>query len=91
MAARLTKRQTDNCREAIQSTRLINKLQCFVFDEEWERVGVPVFDSVKAGIALGLLKKTVPDQKVTELDLGGAQLTVNLVHQSGNKPTDDHS
>jgi hypothetical protein len=90
MAARLTARQSETTRAAIQSTRMINKLQCKFFREDWEGHGVPELDAQDVAIGMGLLKKTIPDQKVMEMGLDEDTLT-SLAIYKGNapRPADD--
>jgi hypothetical protein len=73
MAAPITKRQAETSRKAIQTTKLIKKLQDHVLNNSEMK------DSqIRAG--LGLLKKSLPDLSNLELaGDGGGPLVVEVV------------
>jgi hypothetical protein len=78
VAAPLTKRQRTGHIDSIQTSKLINKLEHHALE------GTEMSQS-QVHAAMGLLKKTLPDLKATELDVGQGELTVNLNYAS-NKP-----
>ena len=67
--ARLNQRQTDSCRDKIRTSHIIKKLTEHV-DSKLEMAPTQVT------AALGLLKKTLPDLKVTE-HKGSIKLTAS--------------
>ena len=61
MATRLTKRQTDSCRDKIQASMLINRLQDHIAGK------IDLSSSQVRGIEI-LLNKSLPSLQATELD-----------------------
>ena len=61
MAARLNKRQIEKTASAIQTTKLVKKLQNHVLSD------VPLMDVSQIQAARILLNKTMPDQKAMEI------------------------
>ncbi|MCP4090955.1 MAG: hypothetical protein GY746_14365 [Gammaproteobacteria bacterium] len=70
MAAKLTARQADTSRSAIQSTKIINKLNRFVLEDD----GGHSISANQINAARILLAKTVPDQKATDVTSGGNEI-----------------
>jgi hypothetical protein len=69
MAARTTRIQHDeNTRKKIQSSQLINRLTNHVLNDL-------DMSSTQVNAALGLLKKTLPDLKQSDVTIGAIELT----------------
>lgn len=83
MAARLNPKQDERTRSAIQTTQLIKRLQCFVFDQPDDAGNVVEFDSVKMRAVEILLKKSLPDLSNVEItgnDGGPLQVVIQSKH-----------
>lgn len=62
MAARLNPKQDARSRDAIKTTQLVKRLQCFALSETDDAGNVVELDSNRIRAIEILLKKTLPDQ-----------------------------
>ena len=72
MAARLTARQSETTCSAIKTTKLVQKLQRHVLEDE-------DMNASQVNAARILLNKTLPDQKVIDANIEG-DLTVQVMN-----------
>ena len=63
---KLTKSQQDNVREAIRTTQLVKRLQCFALEEKDDAGNDVEIDGNRLRAIETLLRKTVPDLKAIE-------------------------
>lgn len=84
MAAPLNKRQTQHQIDGIQTSKLIKRVQAHA-------LGELDMANTELKAAEMLLSRTLPVLQRQEIQADVTGLTVNLISQSGNKPTDDHS
>lgn len=67
--ARLNPRQDERCRSAIQTTQLCKRLNSFVLGVNDPQTRKPVdMSDLQVRAALGLLRKTLPDLAMTQID-----------------------
>jgi hypothetical protein len=70
--ARLNPRQDERCRSAIQTTQLCKRLNSFVLGLEDPQTRMPVdMSDLQVRAALGLLRKTLPDLAMTQVETSG--------------------
>ena len=70
--ARLNPRQDERCRSAIQTTQLCKRLNSFVLGLEDPQTRLPVdMSDLQVRAALGLLRKTLPDLAMTQVETSG--------------------
>jgi hypothetical protein len=67
MAARLNPKQDARSREAIKTTQLVKRLQCFALDELDDAGNVVELDPSRIRAIETLLKKTLPDLSATTI------------------------
>lgn len=84
MAARLNPKQDERARSAIQTTQLIKRLQCFVFDQKDDAGNTVEIDSVRMKAIEILLRKSLPDLQSVTLETGPAGFTVNIDRGEAN-------
>lgn len=100
MAARLNPKQDERCREAIQTTQLLKRLNAFALGHKDPAGGngnnpdAPCqMSEAQIRAALGLLRKTIPDLAVTQhTGEGGGpvrMLVYTGVHRDGDPPDED--
>lgn len=65
----LSKRQQDNIRDAIKTTQLVKRLQCFALEELGDQGEVVEINKDRLKAIETLLKKTLPD--LSSVQIGG--------------------
>lgn len=86
MAARLNPQQDQRSRDAIRTTQLVKRLNCFALDELDDAGNVVELDSQRLRAIEILLKKTLPDLSATDINatVGISDPLADLIKQIQN-------